>query len=121
MSRLVKTHFASAGKPDLHDQPPSGFLDIRTPHALLSEFRNLGLQIVTHEIEFRPVILLGGVNRRFRRRQRKDQPSMASVHRSKSQDILEEGTISRRVFAVNDYMRAKDHDAFSMAGHRPAV
>jgi hypothetical protein len=62
MLRLVETHFASAGKPDLGDRTPSCFLHLRTPDALLPECRYLGLQIVTHEIEFVPVILFGGMN-----------------------------------------------------------
>jgi hypothetical protein len=43
-----------AGKPDVGDRTPSGFLHLRTLDALLSECRYLGLQIVTHEIEFVP-------------------------------------------------------------------
>jgi hypothetical protein len=112
MSRLVKTDFAASGKLDLDNGTPSGFLYVRTPDALLSEHRNFGLQIITHEIEFEPVVLLGGMHRHFRRRQREDEPSVARVHGFKSQDIAEEGTISLRIFAVDNYMRAKDHGLY---------
>src|SRR6266850_1117117 len=110
MLRLVKTDFASAGKPDLDDRTPSGFLHVRTPHTFLPKCRNLGLQIGAHEIEFVPVILFGRMNRHFCRRQREDQPSVASVHRCKSKDVTKEGAISRRILAVYDDMPAKDHE-----------
>jgi hypothetical protein len=45
----------------------------------------------------------------FCRRQREDQPSVASVHGSKSEDIPQEGSVSRRILAVYDYMGSKDH------------
>src|ERR1700719_1430039 len=102
MLRLVETYFASAGKPDGGDRTPPCFLHFRTGDALLPERRYLGLQIVTYEIEFVPAILLGGMNRHFRWRQREDQPSVAGVHRWKSEDLLEECAISRRILAVYD-------------------
>src|SRR6266849_6821144 len=108
MLRLVETDHASARKPDPGDRTPSGFLHVRTPDALLSEARYLGLQIVTHEVEFVPVILFGGMNRRLCRRQREDEPSLASVHGCQSEDVPEEEAISRRILAVYDDMRTKD-------------
>src|SRR5882762_7328261 len=72
MLRLVETHFASTWKPDPGDRTPSCFLHFGTSDALLPECRDLGLQIVTHEIEFVPGMLLGGMNRQFRRREGED-------------------------------------------------
>src|SRR5438128_11183902 len=100
MLRLVETDYASTGKSDLGDRTPSGFLHVRTPDALVPECLHLGLQIVTHEIEFVPVILFVGMNCHLSRRQREDQPSVASVHGRQSEDIPEEGAIGRRVLAV---------------------
>jgi hypothetical protein len=80
MFRLVETYFASARKPDTGDRPPSLLFHFRTLYALLLKSRYLGLQIVTHEIEFVPAIRFGGMNRHFRRRQREDQPSVTGVH-----------------------------------------
>src|SRR5438445_11798019 len=57
MLRLVETDFTSAGKTDLCDRTPSSFLNVRKPDTLLSESRDLGLQIVTHEKEVVPVNL----------------------------------------------------------------
>src|ERR1700693_4822166 len=59
MLRVVETHFASAGKPNLSDRTPSGLLHLRTSYALRAERQYLGLQIVTHAIEFVPVMVLG--------------------------------------------------------------
>src|SRR3954462_15344321 len=109
MLRLVETHFASAWKPDLGDRTPSRFLHFRTSDALLPQRRHLRLQIVTHEIEFIPSMLLGRMNRQFRRRERDDQPSMASIHGCSSEDLTEKGAISGRILAVHNYMGTKDH------------
>jgi len=103
----------AAGEPDLGDRTPSGFLHVRTPRALLAERGHLGLQVVEHEIELVPNITLGRMNRRFPRRQGEDQPSVAGVHGRKSQDVAKEGAVGRRVPAVDDHMRAEDHDLFS--------
>src|SRR5437867_5358559 len=65
--------------------------------------------IVTHEIEFVPVIVFGGMDCYFCRRQREDQPSVASVHGRKSENVPQEGAVSRRISAVHDHMRTKDH------------
>src|SRR5438445_13555226 len=59
--------------------------------------------------------IFGGMNRHFCRRQREDQPSVATVHRCKSEDIPEEGTIRRRILAVYDYMPTEDHDSLPEA------
>src|SRR5437763_15411520 len=100
MPRLIETHFASTGKPDLGDRTPSGLLYLRTPDALRIQRQYLGLEIVTHQIEFVPVTVLGRVDRHFCRRQREDQPSVAGVHGSKSEDIPQEGSVSSRILAV---------------------
>src|ERR1700722_2091716 len=109
MLRLVETYFASAGKPDVSDRSPPCFLNVRPAGALLRERRHLGFQIVTHQVEFRGAVLFGGMNRRFRWRQRENQPPVAGVYGGKSEDVPEEGAISRRILAVHDHVGAKDH------------
>src|SRR5215470_13402716 len=81
MPRLVKTNLAPAGQPDLRDRTPSRFPHLRTLHAFVLECQYLSLQVVTHEIEFVPVIFFGGLNRHFCRRQSENQPSVAGVYR----------------------------------------
>src|SRR5262245_13249112 len=110
MLGLVAADFTSAGKTDLCDRTPSGFLHIRHADTLLSECDDLRLQIVTHEKQFVPLNLFGRMNSNLCRRQREDEPSVASVHRGKSEDVPTEGAISRRILAVEDYMRTKNHE-----------
>src|SRR5215813_13050761 len=102
---LVETDLASAGKPNFSDRTPSGLLHLRTPDAFFPECRHLRPYIVTHEIEFVPVTVFGGMNCHFCRRQREDQPSMARFHRCKSGDVPQEGAISCRILAVHNYTR----------------
>src|SRR5260370_10128323 len=112
MLRLVETDFASARKPDHGDRAPSGFLHFRTTDTLRRECRDLGLQIVTHEIELVLVTLFGGMNRQFCRRQREDEPSVASVHGGESENVPEESTIGIRILVVDVAVRTED------TGHR---
>src|SRR5262245_44197194 len=109
MLRLIEAHLPSAGKPDVGDRSPPCFLHLRTADALPVERHYLGLQIVAHEVELMSTILFGGMNGHLRWRQREDQPSVASVHGRKSEDLPEKRAISRRIHTVYDYMGAKDH------------
>jgi hypothetical protein len=110
MLRLIEPDFTSTGKLDLGYRAPPCIFNFGTPNALLLECRYLRVQIVTHEIEFVPNAFFGWMNGYFRWRQRKDQPIVTSIHRWKSEDIPEESTISRRVFAVHDHVRTKHHE-----------
>jgi hypothetical protein len=49
------------------------------------------------------------MNRHFRWGQREDQPSVASVHGWEPKDLPQEGAISFRVLAGDDYVSAKYH------------
>src|SRR5262245_15217192 len=110
MLRLVDADFTSAGKTDLCDRTPSGFLHFRHADTLLSECDDLRLQIVTHEKQFMPPTLFGGMDSHFCRRQREDQPSVAGVHRRKSEGVTTEGAIGCRILAVKNNMRTKNHE-----------
>jgi hypothetical protein len=117
MLRLVKTDFATPGKLDPSDRTPSLPVNVGTRHAFPLQRRHLGLEIVTHEIEFVPIILAGilvGMKRGLRRRQGKNQPSVACIHGLESKGVSEEGAIRLRVFAVHDYMRTEDHELTSV-------
>jgi hypothetical protein len=64
-----------------------------------------------------PIILAGilvGMKRGLRRRQGKNQPSVACIHGLESKGVSEEGAIRLRVFAVHDYMRTEDHELTSV-------
>src|SRR6266581_3082521 len=109
MLRLVKTNLAPAGKTDPGERAPSFFVNLRTHGTPLRKGQHLRGQIVTHKIKLVLVILLAGMERRFRGRQREDQPSTAGIHGCKSQNVPEEGAIGSRVLAVYHYVCTGNH------------
>src|SRR5579863_1166083 len=116
MLRLIKTDLATSGKLDLGDRTPSLVLNVGARHTFSLELGDLGLEIVTHEIQFVPIILAGllvRMKRGLRWRQCKNQPSTACIYRLESENIPEEGAIRFRVFAVHNYMRTEDHGTAS--------
>jgi hypothetical protein len=124
MLRLIKTDLATPRKLDPGDRTPSLPVNVGTRHAFPLQRRHLGLEIVTHEIQFVPIILAGilvGMKRGLRRRQGKNQPSVACIHRLESKDVSEEGAIRLRVFAVHDYVRTEDHELFSNTNLKPIL
>ena len=110
MFRLVEADLAPAWQPDPGDRTPSLPLHIGARDAFVLERGHLCLEIVTHEIQFVPTIFLVGMERGLGRRQSKNQPSMAGIHRFESEDIPEECAICFRVFAVHDDMRTEDYE-----------
>src|SRR5262245_27061216 len=110
MPGLVEADLTSAGKTDLCNRTPSGFLHIRHADTLLPERDDLRLQIVAHEKQLVPLRPVGGMNGDLCRRKREDQPSMAGVHGGKSEDVPTERAISRGILTVEDHMRTKNHE-----------
>jgi hypothetical protein len=98
MLRLVEADSTAAGQADLGDGSPTLFLNIRTRHAFFFERGHLGLEIVTHEIKFVPIIFFGGMECGLRGRQSKNQPSVPGINRSESENVAKEGTISLGIF-----------------------
>src|SRR5260221_10498855 len=47
--------------------------------------------------------------RHFRWGQREDQPAVSGVHGCKTENVAQEGAICRRIVAVYDDVRARDH------------
>src|SRR2546425_1011528 len=108
MPRLVDTELASSGEPDSGYRTPSCFLYLRTMDAFAPKRRYLGLQVATHEQELVSVVSFGGMNSHLGGRKGEDQPAVARIHRRESKDVSEEGAISGRVLAVDDYVGTKD-------------
>src|SRR5882762_11388805 len=54
-------------------------------------------------------ILSGRVECGFPRRQRKDQPAVARIHRLEPENVAEEGAVRFCIFAVNNDVSARDH------------
>lgn len=109
MLGLIKTDFASTGKPHLRDGTPSLFLNFRTLNALLFEGSHLNLQILTHEVKFVRTTLIGRVDCGFSGRQGENQLAMTCIHRFETEDIAEEDPIGVGILTVHNYVSARDH------------
>jgi hypothetical protein len=115
MLRLVETDLTAARKLDPGNRTPALGLNVGARHAFFLERGDLSLEIVTHEIQFMPIILdelLVGMKRGFRGRQGKNEPSVACIYRFESENISEEGAIRLRVFAAHDYVGTEDHELY---------
>src|SRR6266403_1060910 len=106
---LIEANFPSTGQFHLRNRTPSRFFNLRALHTFLSKCRHLRFQAVAHEIEFRRAILSGRVECGFPRRQRKDQPAVARIHRLEPENVAEEGAVRFCIFAVNNDVSARDH------------
>src|SRR6267143_7117441 len=115
MVGLVKSDFPSSRQPDPADRAPPCFFHFRTADPLPLERSDFGLQICAHQVELVPRIIVRRMNGQLRWREREDQPAVAGVHGWKSKDLMEEGSISRRVGAVDDHVGAKDHESAPLA------
>src|SRR5271170_6944237 len=110
MLRLIEADVASTGKTHLRNRTPAFFLNCRALHALTREGRYLSLQIVAHEIEFvGATIAIGRVECGLCRREGEDQPAVTGIDRPKAEDIAEECPVRLGVFAVGNYVSARDH------------
>src|SRR5690349_10010867 len=65
--RLVEADSPAAGKRDPGDGSPPCFFDFGTADALGGKCRDLGLQIVAHQVEFVPVVCFFGMDCEFSR------------------------------------------------------
>lgn len=109
MIRLVQADVAAAGESDLGHRTPTRFFDFRACDALLSESRHLSAQVVTHQVDLVPPIVLGRVHGYLRRRQGEDELIVPGIHRRKAENVPEECTIGSRMLAVDDDVGAEDH------------
>src|ERR1700730_2946791 len=110
MLGLIEADLASAGKRYLRNGTPSCFLNCGALNVLLCEGGYFGFQVVAYEIEFVGIaMLIGRVECGFGRRQGEDEPAMARIDRLEPEDVAEEGAVCLGVFAVEDYVSARDH------------
>src|SRR5580704_17873077 len=110
MFRLIEADLASTGKAHLRYGTPALFLNGRTLDALAREGGYFGFQLVAHEEEFvDSTSFTRRMNCGFCRRQGEDQPAMACIHGFEPEDVAEECAVCVGVFAVEDYMSARDH------------
>src|SRR5580658_2635223 len=112
---LVEAQIAAARQLDPCDRAPSFLVHFGTSDAALAKRLQFGLEVVAHEIQLVRPIAVAGMERRLRRRQRKNQPSMARIHRRETKNVPEERPIRIGILAVDDDMRPEDHRIASPA------
>jgi len=72
--------------------------------------RHYGLQVVAHEVKLMLIVFVAGVTGNFSGWKCKDQPPAPCVHMMETQHVLKKSAIGFRIFAVDDYMGAIDHN-----------
>src|ERR1700733_9542696 len=109
MFRLIQADFAATGERHLRDGAPTRFLQRRKFDALLGERVYLSFQIVTHEIKLLGRALIRWMNGGFSRREREDQPAMTGINGFETENITEKCAVRLGIFAVKNYVSAKNH------------
>src|SRR5262249_50039504 len=77
---LVDANLAPAWQLHFCDAAPPFFVDRAACDVFLFQFFQHRRQIVTHKVEFMPVVLVRGMEGSFRSRHGKDQPAASRVH-----------------------------------------
>src|SRR5690242_13146427 len=85
--RLIQPDLSSARQADLSNRAPARLYHWRAGDTFGAQRLHLRLEIIAHQVEFVPAVGLGGMKGRLSRRERKDQPAAAGIHRWKTEDI----------------------------------
>jgi hypothetical protein len=107
--RLVEPDFAAAGEGDGGKSSPALFMDRAALDFARAQGLHRGLQVIAHEVEFVLVVLFVWMERDLGRRERKNQPAVAGVDRSKFENVSKKPAVGLRVFAVDNDMSTSDH------------
>lgn len=102
MLGLVDADFAAAGESETRELSPTLLTHIGDRYASRLEISQGRLEIVAHQEKFVLVVLFGVMERSFRGRHGKDQPTVAGVHARKLQHIAEKDPVGFGVFGIDD-------------------
>ena len=106
---LVEADFGAAWEAEFCDGAPTGFFYGRKVDALFCEGSHFGFEVVAHEVE----LVAAGFFRRdgcgFGGWEREDEPTVAGVDVTETEDVTEEGAVGFSVCAVDDDVGAGDH------------
>lgn len=78
-------------------------------HPFPCQVHNFIFQIVTHQKNFVPVVLLRRMKCQLGRRECEDKPSGPGIHRAQTKDVPEERAVGGSVLAVYNDMRSDGH------------
>src|SRR5215475_10867235 len=107
--RLIDSQLAAAGQRECGQQTTALVLDRTGRRARGRKLVDDRPDIVTHQVDLMPAVLLGWMYSDFRGRKCKDQPAATGIHVGETQHVAQEGAIRIGVLAVDDGMRATDH------------
>src|SRR4026207_2313827 len=108
MQGLVHNTFASARERTLSQTPPPFFLNRAAPDLLCRHLAYECVHVVAHEVELMDIIAIRRVERHFRRRKGKDEPTSAYVDTGESDDVAKERSIGFRILRVDGCGRTRD-------------
>lgn len=108
---LVKANFARARHFDCGYRSPPRLRNFAANDSTRFEVSHGGAEIVTHEVEFVAwrFAFRSGMNGKLCGWQSKDQPAVAGVHGTKTQDIAEKGADLVGVLGMDEGMESVDH------------
>jgi hypothetical protein len=115
MFRLVQADLAATRKADPGERSPPFFVNGRAKDVLPRQRAHLGFQVGADEIELMAIVLFCWMKGCLRRRQREDQPAVAGIDGCEPQHIAKENAVGLGILAINDDMRARNHDGDSLA------
>src|SRR5262245_18206309 len=106
---LVEAEVAAARQANRAEEPPSLVADRAARDALCVEPGNFRVDIVAHEVDLVPAILLVVMEADLRRRRGEEQPPVASVDPGKTQHIPEEDAVGSGIARLDDGVDTRDH------------
>src|ERR1700722_14428305 len=128
MFRLVNTDSSATRKREAGKFPPPLFAHFRNLHVLCLEILQSRRNVIAHQGQLVPVLILRRrvlrtvalyrtdphfVKSRFRSRHRKNQPAPASIHERELQHIAKKRPVRLRILRVNNHVRSVDHCVIS--------
>ena len=110
MPGFVQVQFATARKPERCQESEALVGNLpRELDALVRELMNRGADVVAHQVQLVALVEVGWMRSVLGGEQREDQPTTASVDRTKIKHVAEEGTVCLRITSEDDGVNPGDH------------
>src|SRR6266567_8680524 len=117
MARLVHAELAAARQPHHGQQTPASVVDGRARDPARHHLAHEGPDVVAQEIELVGAVHVRPVDRDLGRRQPEDEPAVPDVDVGQTEDLAQELAVRVGFLAVDDDVRAADHEAHSRTAH----